>query len=669
MNQGPARVSSATYRKDIDGLRAIAILSVVLYHAGVPWLRGGFTGVDIFFVISGYLIGGHIFSDMRQGEFSFARFYQRRIKRILPAFYVVLCFTLAAALLLLSPKELVDASKSAIAALFSASNIYFLRYSNYFQASSEFNPLLMTWSLAVEEQFYLVIPLVMLAVAHVRRGFMLPVIAAICILSFLFAWHTVLVAPDKAFYLLPSRAWELGAGVAWAVAEATLNRKLVPARWMQAASIFGVFAMLAPIFFLRSTMPFPGPNAVATVLGTALVIGCPSSWFNRSILSLPWLVFIGKISYSWYLWHWPLMAFLRVASGGPLPPWASAVAIAASFALAVLSYYIVEQPFRASRLAPAPLFLRYACVGLAMTAALTFVWKDHGLPTRFPAMSQEQVEQSSSCMVDYGRSTPDLSPQCFLSNDRTPSMALWGDSHSAALAPALRAQAASRGYHFVQFSKSSCLPLAGIAKYAPQHPSVVGECVQFNQAVLKLIAADAGIHTVMLAARWSDPFLDGNIEPLLSPGPAGPRQRPAASAMAGLFADALAKNIAALQAMGKRVVLIEDVPNFDFDPLCALRAGYIPARRLLASWITRDNHAPGMAPASFADAVERSDQALENTRARFQDVDLINLRPTLCDGNGLCTYMQSGRLLYSDEQHLTAYGAFYALRGVNLPGL
>src|SRR5580698_7454976 len=240
------RRGSTAYRPDIDGLRAIAILSVVLYHGGVWFLPGGFTGVDIFFVISGYLIGGHIFSEVREGKFSFARFYQRRVKRILPAFYVVICFTMAAGLLLLSPLELVDTSKSAIAAVLSASNIYFLRYSNYFQGSSALNPLLMTWSLAVEEQFYLIIPLLMLAVAKIRRGVLLPAILAICALSFWFAWHQVHVAPDRAFYLLPSRAWELGVGVAWAVGEAMLSRTVVRPRWVQAASLCGIAAIVAP---------------------------------------------------------------------------------------------------------------------------------------------------------------------------------------------------------------------------------------------------------------------------------------------------------------------------------------------------------------------------------------------------------------------------------------
>jgi peptidoglycan/LPS O-acetylase OafA/YrhL len=664
-----AAAASSPYRKDIDGIRALAILSVVLYHAGVPLLSGGFTGVDIFFVISGYLIGGHIFSEIRQGRFSFARFYQRRAKRILPAFYLILCVTFVFSLLLLSPLELTEYSTSAIAAVFSASNIHFLRYSNYFQQSSELNPLLMTWSLAVEEQFYLLIPLLMLIAVKIRRSLLLPAILVGCAVSFLFAWRQVHVTPDKAFYLLPSRAWELGIGVALGVTELMRKRMPVPAQWVWPASACGFAAMLAPFLLLKPSVLFPGPSAIFSVLGTAVVISCPTSWINRSILSAPWLVFIGRISYSWYLWHWPLLAFLRVASGGPLPVPVRIIAVLLSFALAVVSYYLIEQPFRKSSLAPLPLITRYAGVGIALAFVLGVVWKDRGLPSRFPDLHPEQAEISSNCIVNYGIRTPDLSAHCYNPVANTSSIALWGDSHSAALSPALRSEVTARGYNFVQFSKSSCLPLAGVAKYVLSHPSVVEECIEFNQIVLKTILADASIRTVILVGRWADPFAEGNIEPLLDVDLARAHGRSPAPAMAAIFVDALSKNITALEAAGKSVVLVEDVPNFDFDPLCSMLSAQIPIRRKLASWIVHGNYTPGLAQASFLDAVGRSDDALATVHNRFHDVELIDLRPMFCDRTGLCTYMHAGRLLYSDGQHLTAAGSFYALRGVSLPGL
>jgi peptidoglycan/LPS O-acetylase OafA/YrhL len=252
-----------TYRPDIDGLRAIAILSVVLYHAGVPYVSGGFTGVDIFFVISGYLIGGHIYSELRGGTFSFARFYQRRAKRILPAFYAVLAFTILASLLMLSPLENHFFALSAFSATLSVSNIFFMRYlEGYFRVRAGFHPLLMTWSLGVEEQFYAVIPLLMLLLARIRRSLLLPAILATCILSFLLAWHEVGIDPTSAFYLLPSRAWELGIGVLLAVTQQTRKQLSLPAPLTHLLSLMGIVLMLAPILALNADSLFPGPAAL-----------------------------------------------------------------------------------------------------------------------------------------------------------------------------------------------------------------------------------------------------------------------------------------------------------------------------------------------------------------------------------------------------------------------
>jgi len=224
-----SETAERSYRSDIDGIRAIAVSSVVLYHAGVPICSGGFSGVDIFFVISGYLIGGHIFSELRAGTFSFLRFYKRRAKRILPAFYAVLVFTILASLFFLSPYENHLFALSAVAATLSGSNIFFLRYlHDYFNAGTSYHPLLMTWSLGVEEQFYAVIPLLMVLLARIRRSLLLPAIFAVCILSFLFAWHQVAIHPSEAFYLLPERAWELGVGVALAVMEQTRGTLSLP---------------------------------------------------------------------------------------------------------------------------------------------------------------------------------------------------------------------------------------------------------------------------------------------------------------------------------------------------------------------------------------------------------------------------------------------------------
>jgi len=334
--------SSRVYRPDIDGIRAIAILSVVLYHAGVPQISGGFTGVDIFFVISGYLIGGHIYSDLMTGSFSYLHFYRLRAKRILPAFYAMFAFTIVAALVLLSPFEAWEFSKSAIAATLSSSNIYFWRHTNYFDTQNVFNPLLMTWSLGVEEQFYVVIPVLLGLLARIQRNLILLAVLTLCVLSFLLSWRELGSHPFAVFYLLPTRAWELGVGVALAIAELRRKRSIMPVSLVEWVSLTGLFLMLVPMALLTAASPFPGAAALPSVLGTALIIATPTSWINRRLLSLAPLVFIGKISYSWYLWHWPILSFLRIISGGILPPGVVALAITASLGMAFASYFFIE---------------------------------------------------------------------------------------------------------------------------------------------------------------------------------------------------------------------------------------------------------------------------------------------------------------------------------------
>jgi len=654
------------YRPDIDGLRALAILSVVLYHAGVPLLKGGFTGVDIFFVLSGNLIGGHIASDLDKGTFRFTHFYQRRAKRILPAFFTVIAFVLAVGLVLLAPEELIDASKSALAALGSFSNVYFLRYANYFQASSDFNPLLMTWSLGVEEQFYLLLPPLMLVLSRMKKGRLLfPVVCLITIASLVFASTEVFTQPSRAFYLLPSRAWELGAGVLLALSE----RKGLPCLpWVKSSSVVGLVLIVTPILLLRSTMPFPGLCALPTVLGTVLLLATPSSPINRVVLSSSPLALIGRVSYSWYLWHWPLLACLRVVSGGPLQPWAAAGAAVVSFGLALGSYHLIEQPFRQSTTPPARLLLRYGALASALALIPLALWKSHGVPQRFAGASTlAAATRSDECLADYGERAPKDQPLCSPPTSNGPIVALWGDSHASALAPALRKEVTDHGAQLAEYLKSSCLPLVSFAKFVPAHPSVVPECLAFNQTVLEKIRTSEQIRTVVLAGRWQDPFLDEVPEPLLArdeqrlstPQPLAEENK--------RFVAGLSATIAAIEAAGKHVVLIDDVPNFDFDPLYRTRTDAIPARRVLASWMKETSMPAGRAPASFRDAAARSEQALTRVYTDDRNVSVIDLQSMFCDKNGMCAYMEQGTLLYADSQHLTDAGAFFALRNVHLP--
>ena len=289
---------AAAYRADIDGLRAIAVLSVVAYHVGLPPFSGGFVGVDIFFVISGYLIGGIVEREMRAGIFSFAGFYARRARRLLPALAGVLLFSYGAAALLLAPSETIDYAKSAIATIFAASNILFWKGGGYFSPAAELNPLLMTWSLGVEEQFYIFFPIVLALLLRLRGQRVFVGLAVLSAASLALSVWAVRHAPTGAFYLLPARAWELGAGILLVLKPPRVGPALA-----DGLGIAGLALLLVPIFGYDAHTSFPGLTAVPPVLGTVLLIAVPQSRINRFVLSAPPLVLLGLISYSWYLWH------------------------------------------------------------------------------------------------------------------------------------------------------------------------------------------------------------------------------------------------------------------------------------------------------------------------------------------------------------------------------
>jgi peptidoglycan/LPS O-acetylase OafA/YrhL len=661
-----------SYRPDIDGLRALAILSVVFYHGGTAWLPGGFTGVDIFFVISGYLIGGHIYAELRAGDFSYLRFYRRRAKRILPALLAVLAFTLLAAMLLLSPGEAAQLARDGCAATLSAANILFWGTANYFAGKSELNPLLMTWSLGVEEQFYAVIPVLMVLVARMRRGAILPATVAVCIASFAFAAVLAHRYPMMVFYLLPARAWELGAGVALAVREVERNSKSPSKAVATIASCAGLALIIAPMFLLTAQTELLVPPPLFSVLGTVLLIAAPASWINRRLLSLAPLTFIGRVSYSWYLWHWPMLAFMHIVCGVHLPAAVPAVTIAASLVAAALSWRFIEQPFRGSRRAPVPLLIRYGIASAALLLVCGVVWLSGGVPQRFPALAAMETAgralQSDPCLAGSTSDEPNLQAACYGVSASGPSVALWGDSHSAALAPGLRAVAAAQGFGFVQLGKASCPPLIGATHFIPRVPLLAAGCARFNRKVLDLIVSDRRIRILVLTAVWSAPLNRTWENGWLTADTAHAAEIPTADANSRLFIDSLTTVLGTLEAGGKRVVVIEDVPSFEIDPLWRVRSARILARRRLSAWLgIRDAIDPGFAPPDANPNIAAANSLLHQAVARVPGVQLVDLNPALCSASSECVYRSGEQLLYDDSSHLSTFGSIYALRDFRLP--
>ena len=334
------------YRSEIDGLRAFAVVPVVFFHAGFELFSGGFVGVDVFFVISGYLITTILINDLEKSRFSLLKFYERRARRIFPAlFFVVIC-SIPAAWFLLQGSELRDFAQSLVAVSTFSSNILFWLESGYFESAAELKPLLHTWSLAVEEQFYVIFPLVLLVTWRFRTGLVISVLVATFLVSLALSYWWTVAWPSASFYLLPSRAWELliGSLVAFSIKYQFAETTVLKSNFL---SVLGFTAILFAVFFFDNSTPFPGLHALVPTIGTALVIlfAVPGTWV-QSVLSLKAFVGIGLISYSLYLWHHPVFAYLRHYNLLHPTDTQIFIALAVISCLAVFSYKFVERPFR-----------------------------------------------------------------------------------------------------------------------------------------------------------------------------------------------------------------------------------------------------------------------------------------------------------------------------------
>ena len=377
------------YRRDVDGLRAVAVLPVVLYHAGFNGPSGGFIGVDVFFVISGFLITSIVAREITEGRFSLISFYERRARRILPALTGVILASFAVGWFVLLPIEMKNLGQSAFATAFFLSNVYFTLKLDYFAQAAEFAPLLHTWSLAVEEQFYLFFPPLLMLVFWRRWWRPLWVVTGLSLLSFTAAVVVLPSKPDWVFYLIPFRAWELGAGAMLALVS------LRPPQGRMAREVLavaGLFAILVPVFTLDAATPFPAAAALPPVVGATLLIWIGTQGGGSmvsALLSRRALVWTGLISYSLYLWHWPILAFLRIVLGTAVLPMPIAItAVAASIALAWLSYRFVERPFRVHTSRGFGRRSIFAVSALSLATVITAGWILHvsdGFPARLPA--------------------------------------------------------------------------------------------------------------------------------------------------------------------------------------------------------------------------------------------------------------------------------------------
>jgi peptidoglycan/LPS O-acetylase OafA/YrhL len=507
-------VAGIHYRPDIDGLRAIAVAPVVLFHFGVRPFSGGYVGVDVFFVISGYLITSLIHGEMQDGRFSIVNFYERRVRRIFPALFAMLAVTAIAALVALFPNALITFGKSLLATAGFVSNFQFWSEAGYFDAAASEKPLLHTWSLAVEEQFYLLFPGLLLLLRGASRKRLLTVLGGILLASLALNIWGVRHAPVSTFYLLPARFWELLLGSILAIGAFAAPRSAFVRSGMSA---LGLALIAIAIFTFTAATPFPGENALLPCVGTALVIqgGVGGRTAVNSILAHRALVLVGLMSYSLYLWHWPVFVIAKAYSPDGLGASETIVLIALSAVLAVLSWRYIERPFRGRSgiLSRKKLFAAAGVSIAILGAAGAVMWATNGLPQRYDARIRTILAEANDTEPRIKRclgvSAADVAAGrlCKIGAENAPpSFILWGDSHAESMMPALDAAARDKGRAGLFAGNGSCPPLLGVDQ--PEAP----RCKAFNDSVAKL-ATSKDIAEVVLHCRWAE---YATVEPFIA---------------------------------------------------------------------------------------------------------------------------------------------------------
>ncbi|MFX0540147.1 acyltransferase family protein [Roseovarius sp. S4756] len=651
------------YRPEIDGLRAVAVIPVILFHAGFAPFAGGYVGVDVFFVISGYLITTILISEREAGTYSLLGFYERRARRILPALFVVLLVTIPFAWRWLAPDPFDDYARSgAFAALF-LSNFHFLEKSSYYDIGSALRPLLHTWSLAVEEQFYLLFPLVLVPLGAFARRKFLVVFLILSVLSLALAewgWRNY---PGQNFYFTFSRLWELLAG---SICAAILFAR--PRMRSDVAALAGLAMILWSVFNYTAATPFPSVYALVPIVGTALVILFADTGTRAArLLSAAPMIWVGLVSYSAYLWHQPLFAFARIRSIEEPPLWVMALLSAVTLGLAWLTMRYVETPFRRRSLLPGRRgLLSVSVAGIAGFAALGFsgVATD-GYPSRLDnagsgavtAMRAELMiwPDNTGCLDGETQSDAELcavfQPAGTAGGD-IPRVAVLGDSHAQALLPAYALMSQEHDVEVQYAALGACSPLLGV--YSAKGGSYSQRCHDFVRKSAEDVVA-RGIDTVYLVARWTlyaiGDYADEELTYALAESFGAQHVR--ADQRLATFESALARTLDFYRAAGVRVVVVGQVPLQHVITQTMIEQSMLigldwpqAEQKFRASFVARK---------TFDGFSQAADEIMAQQVAKY-GATLLMLSEAFAEGDGYA-WMRDGKALYRDTNHLSLAGA------------
>ncbi|MDU8910823.1 acyltransferase family protein [Aestuariicoccus sp. MJ-SS9] len=658
------------YRSDIDGLRAIAVLAVVFYHFNLPYVTGGFIGVDIFFVISGFLIGSILWREYdRSGTIWLRHFYMRRFRRLAPAFFVMALLTTGVAWAILLPFEFREYGKALIASTIYLSNVLFYRQAGYFDTVSEDKPLLHTWSLAVEEQFYIFLPLAILLLARWRAG-LVGFLVAIWALSLVACVALTPTYSTATFYLFPFRAWELLSGVLLAIWGIHSRRQW---RGYSVLSVLGLALLIFGLVTIEAGPAFPGAQAMLPVFGTVLLLanGTGRNMVNR-LLSHRWPVFIGKISYSLYLWHWPVYTLSTYLRGGDMPLAESVLWMGLSFVLAWLSWRFVEQPVREARGLSGVCVLggTVAASGILLLIGST-LYTRNGLPDRFGPEVRPHIQASADFLQDWSRCEVPQSGAlaglevCPIGPEGPPRVLVWGDSHVRAFREGLDLAAHEAGTPGIILWRSGCPPLFGIRKVesaATQAQDLA--CTRANKQIRQSFGRMESLEKILLVGRWT--YYSGgtgvglDAENRIAVYPVdGPVDE--AQPQSERIAEAAAATVAGLMDFFDEIAVLRQPPEIaEYDSRRAAREAAHRAIPLAAVPVTRDS-----IPRSALAARVTEAEAPWREMAASGAVIWIDTWPRLCDQTE-CDALHDGTGFYFDNNHLTNSAAI-ALRDLFAP--
>ncbi len=656
-----ARAGDSAYRPEVDGLRCVAVVAVILYHAGIGPFPGGYVGVDIFFVISGYLITSILAADLATGQFSFRKFYERRARRIFPALFFVMACCVPFAWAWLTPGQLREFFQSVVAVTLFLSNLYFWLKSGYFGANAETLPLLHTWSLSVEEQFYVVFPIVLMLLWRFWRNGRSAVLGLLGIASLAACLWYELRDPSFNFFFAPTRAWELLAGSMVALHRNRWNTGALarPAahEWLSA---LGIGLVLMAVCGYDKDTPFPGRFAIAPVLGTALILCfCTPRTLLGKVLASRGFVGIGLVSYSAYLWHQPLFAFARTVSASHPPQAVFVALIALTGVLSCLSWRFVEMPFRQPGR-----FSRPRIFTLSLAASLCFVGVGvaghlrHGAPGRFDQASNQLAASAVGSPKRTGCHTeglaylkPGLACRYFAEHV---TWAVLGDSHGVELAWALAEELKPNGRGVLHLTDSGCQP-------ALTFESNVPGCSRWLQESLALLEASPELHDVVLVFRHSFHLYGDQLRSY----PAVPDTAPAflreqgPQAARAAYWNSFAEVVRRLKAAGKNVHVVEPIPELgaSIDRLIYKRdlfgAATVQTDGGSVAWYERRNREVLLQLASLRLA---------------NGVNRVGSRDAVCDAT-TCRAVIDGEAMYFDDNHLSVAGARRLARLIHSPDL